>query len=149
MEKDYENNAPGICLVEYISTDQVSSVSSPTDHKVTVSLFPTGAWLDIDFTDLSAKFDQVKKIDTAGPFFELKLTVRVPKSRPEIAAILENLDNRLLMLRVTDKNDQVLILGEPDYPVVMADSLSIPAKGYNGWEFVFTGKSTHRAYYQA
>lgn len=147
--KTNTQNTPGICKVEYIETKYVNAIQV-LNHIATVNLTTAAAWQEIEFTGGTASFKQPKQRSAAGTYFNYALELKIPKSSATVANKLEELDGpAYLILRITDKNGEILILGEQENPMLLTDDLSIPASAYNGWTFNFFGKYTHRAYYQA
>ncbi len=149
FEKENGMNVPGICQVEYVIAENVLIETDTEANTATLTLLNGASWQTIDLTNASASVKQKKGRKTAGIYFDISLALKIPKNRVEVARELEALDGYGLILRCTDKNGEVLILGLTENPMLMNDELQIPSNGYNGWTFNFSGQYDHRAYYQA
>ena len=78
----------------------------------------------IPFTFESAGFSEQEEKTTAGPRWNKKVQLSIPKLRSEVSALLENYENRKLVLLVTDMNN----ISHLVYPLRITRQRNIPGE---------------------
>lgn len=109
------------------------------------------AWDVINFTAGSASISEPEEIGIQGLIYKTKLGWKIPKAGPENYANAYKYRNKKVILKVTDGNGTVHLIGEPGRPVMIKTEKIIPAKpsGYNGYEMTVETRNTHPAYFVA
>jgi len=150
-------NISGIIKIEYALLDHIASLRinlSTSKVEALTFLPPTGeieyGFSPFYFTPQTAELQIVPKLSDAGAVYTCTLRSRTPKDRPESTAFISASQAQWFLLRVTDANGIVRLIGTIDFPAQFAARISIPASpsGYNGYDTTFTSQQlTPPAYF--
>ncbi len=116
-----------------------------------VSVVNSGSWDEIIFTMDTASFSDSSKSVSEGIMYKQKLAWKIPKVGPSNHAIAHAYDNKKVVLRVTDANGTVYILGSEKAPAYINVKSRIPTKpsGLNAYSLSVNYESPHPAYFVA
>ena len=120
-----------------------------TNNEVAVT--NSGSWEEILFTLETASYSENEKPVKEGSIFTSTLTWQLPKVSPTNYAASAKYRNKELIIKITDANNTIILIGEPSNPAFVNVVKSIPAKvsGINAYNFTVKHESTHSAYFIA
>ncbi len=143
-------NIAGLNPVQYVFSDEIASEAyTQSNLSVTLSLKSGKSWKYLYATPDSIQLESKEEMTPAGMKYSYQIKMLVPKDRNEVEAVLMDLNNRLLVLKVKDKNGVTRIFGTVLQPMRKLSKLSKPPtiEGYNGWEVIFQGEFSLPAFY--
>lgn len=112
-----------------------------------VVLKPGTSWIDIPFKDESGNLFLKTEDSDNGPIYNYTVQLFINNMRAEVDSALNGFLTPVGVLRVTDMNDRVYIIGAPDRPVTMNETGGTGQKyiNENGSMFDFTSAQSERA----
>ena len=143
-------NISGIIPVQFAFQEDVLSLLVNAQTLTGTLVFKTGKSCNYLYaTDETIQLEGKEEPTVSGMKYVYTLKMLVPKDRSEVELSLFQLNNRNLILSVTDKNGITRLLGNLVNPMKKISKLQKPApvEGYNGWEVVFTGEFSQPAPY--
>jgi hypothetical protein len=146
-------NISGIIKIEYAQREHVASVRiNPATSCVEEFIFAPGHnWLNFYFTPQTAGIDVATGLSDPGTVYTCQVTAKVPKNSPETSSFIRASQSCWFLLRVTDGNGIIHLVGTPDFPAqFIARKIAVPQStaGYNGYDVGFTSRQlTPPAYF--
>jgi len=141
-------NIGAISSVSWIFREDVIGFTY-NDSSLLCSVTPRigAGWNSVYGTPETIQLDSEQQDTPAGLKNIYKLKMLVPKDRREVETELLGMNGRLLMVRVTDKNGVIRILGSPENPMKLTCKLLKPPamEGFNGYELLFSGEMSKPA----
>ena len=110
-----------------------------------IELLPDTYWIPVYFTPGSALFSEPKAESAHGPLFSQQLKFNVPGDRIDTYAMLESLDTKPVILKLTFSDGTEKIMGEPNAPALFDEEFLSNSKA-TGSTHAFKCLATHRAY---
>ena len=150
--KHVDGNIAGINPVQYIFQEDLLSFAVNSSTLIaTIGLKPGRAWNCLYATNETISLEGKEDITPSGVRYTYTIKMLVPKDRSNVEAILYSLNNRYLVILLTDKNGVSRYFGTDQCPMVKSAKLTKPqnVEGFNGWELVFVGEFTMPAAYAA
>ena len=100
------------------------------------------SWFRLYFTPQSSELQITAKQSDHGDIYTCSLQARIPKDNPETTSFIRASQNAWFLLRVTDANGIIRLIGTPDFPARLVSKISIPASpaAYNGYDLAFTSR---------
>lgn len=137
-------NISGITKIEYAQREHIVSVRiNPDTSMVDEIIFAPGHdWLPYYFTPLSADLAIDARLSDPGTVYACTLRARVPKDRPEPTTFIRAAQGCWYLLRVTDGNGIIRLVGTTDFPAQFIAKIAVPASpaGYNGYDVTFASQ---------
>ncbi len=126
------------------------SFSTPDENNI-VQVTPESAFEEISFTFSSAKFIEDEKYVIQGIKYFSKLEWKLAKQSPNNYQSVNKYTNKEVIIKITDANGTVIIIGDADVPVYIMKKRIIPAKPeeFNGYLFSAEVEMSHSAYFSA
>lgn len=124
------DNIPGTYTLEYVYKEDVESID--TD----VNLKAGKAWDTIPTTRGSIQSSTKQKDSDGGAIFETSVKFKIPKDESDFTDTLNVLSARYIIVRETDKNSTVRIIGTLDFPARL--QFEISKSSYNGYDCEIT-----------
>lgn len=112
-----------------------------------VTLLPGASWLNVPIRDQSGRIRSRVSASDNGPIYSYQVEAFINHMREEVNVAMDIFHQGIAVLKVTDMNDRVYILGEPNRPVTMEES-GDSGQGFaseNGTSFDFSISMDHRA----
>ena len=88
-------------------------------------------WKDIPFKEQTASLDISVEDSENGPVYSFSGKFTLQRLRPELQSELGPHIGQLNVIRVTDMNNEIYIIGAPDMPVTLSHSGSTGSKYIN------------------
>lgn len=118
IEKFSDSNMVGFQMLSYAYKSSVKRISMPDENlQVEIIMQSVSDWKQIYFTIETGQFHIRHKSDDSGNYYDIEVNVKVPKVRGNVGALLEDLRNRDLLLKITDNNQQDWLVGTLEQPV--------------------------------
>ncbi|NCD40941.1 MAG: hypothetical protein EOL88_02500 [Bacteroidia bacterium] len=118
IEKFSDSNMVGFQMLSYAYKSSVKSISKPDGNlQVEIVMQSEADWKQIYFTIETGQFYIRQKSDESGNYYDIEVNVKIPKVRGNVGALLEDLRNRDLLLKITDNNQQDWLVGTLEQPV--------------------------------
>ena len=136
-------NIGGLNPVSWIFREDVAGFTfNETTLFCSVTLKTGKSWNSLYGTPETIQLESESQDTPSGMKYLYKLKKFVPKDRPEVESELLRMTNRRLILKVTDKNGTIRLLGTMDSPMKMTSKLLKPAalETFNGYELLFSGE---------
>lgn len=124
------DNIPGAYTLEYVYKEDVDSIDDD------VTLKSGKAWDTIPATRGTIQPSTKQKDSDGGAIFETSVKFKIPKDESGYTDTLKTLSARNLILRETDKNGTVRIIGTLDFPARL--QFEISKSSYNGYDCEIT-----------
>lgn len=117
-----------------VSTNSVINKFDNTQTTVHIEFLPGKDWLPLNITSGTFEFSEKVKTSDAGVMYEQKLKAGIPYAKvdPDIIRRLQYLH---LFIRIAYNNDDVEVIGCPDFPAQLTTDLSIIQSSYYKLEF--------------
>lgn len=152
ISKFSEFNVGSLCKIEFMDARHAIGTYNENEMEVIISAYPPGGVLYIDelyFIPGTGSFVEKEKQDINGSMWEQEVRCIVPKSRQEVAAEIVAMKGRRYMIKITDCNGNVNLIGSQDEPARLISTKKIPAEKaeYNSYEFVFACNSRLPAFF--
>ena len=136
-------NLGGLNPVSWIYREDVALFNC-SDSTLSCVVYPKIGknWNSIYGTPETMQLDSEQQDTPAGVKYLYKLKILVPKDRAPVEAELFRMTGRQLIIKLTDKNGTIRILGTMESPMKLTNKLLKPAalETYNGYELLFTGE---------
>ncbi len=106
-------------------------------------------WDNIVFTQQSASFSETNKLVNEGLRYDDNISWKTAKQTPDNFAIAHKYDNVGVVIKITDANNIVYLIGSNIAPTYIRVSSSVPQTpgSYNGYKFSVKYQSSHPAYF--
>jgi len=125
-------NIEGLCKVEFCYSYVVKKITSPdADHQVTVELKPPFVFHEIGFTKTDTSIDIRQVEDESGTWYGVKVDLVNPKLMPQKSANFAWLEQKDLIVILTDNNGYQLLIGSIRKPARLGYYMTNPATGRN------------------
>ena len=144
-------NIGGLNLVSWIFRDDVASFAFSAISLSCIVTPKTGkSWNSIYATPETIQLESEQQEMPGGTKYVYKLKLLVPKDRSALASELFRMTGRCLIIKLTDKNGTVRILGTMESPMKLVSKLLKPAvmEAFNGYELNFAGEFSKPAGFQ-
>lgn len=143
-------NLSGLITLQYASLDMIDRASYipifSSGNLLYNILFTQGSWLTLPARPGSPDWSQTENRSEQGPFYDQRLQAVLPHMRIEVEAELERMSQHAYLLRMTDRNGKVWLLGTPDHPFYFkADSATGDSAGFNNYPVLFESQTPWRA----
>ena len=136
-------NIGGIDSVSWIFKEDIQGLTlSDTTLYCTVILKTGKLWNSLYGSPETMLVETEHQDTPSGMKYLYKLKVLVPKDRPQVELELFRMIGCHLMVKVTDKNGTIRILGTMECPMKMTVKLLKPSaiEAFNGYELLFSGE---------
>jgi hypothetical protein len=146
---DNLRNIGSIQKIEVLPANRVTISDADATNSVTVTaVLP---WQDMHATIQSASFQEEESIHKAGPVYESRLRFVCPKISPANYVPNSIWVNLPVVIRITDGNGTMIVMGDADNPCYIIHDKNIPAEpgGFNGYGFSVKWESPHQARFTA
>ncbi len=123
-------------------------ISSPNSNNQ-VSVANSGDWDIIEFTRETASFSETDKFVSESLRYDSTLKWKLAKQSPLNYLSAHKYDSRAVVIRITDANNTVYIIGSDKVPAYIKVGSIVPQTpaGYNGYNFSVVYHSSHPAYF--
>jgi len=134
------NNIGSIAKLEITSCYLISGFNP-------VTFYPGGSWINVPFKEQTGELKEETEDHVNGTIYTYSGSIFVPNLRDEIDATMRMYIGQTSMIRATDMNGRVYILGSPHIPVMLNSSgnTSKTFIGENGKEFQFKVEQNYPA----
>jgi len=136
-------NIGGLNPVSWVFREDVAGFTfNETTLFCSVSLKTGKSWNSLYGTPETIQLESESQDTPSGMKYIYKLKKFVPKDRPEVESELLRMTGRRLILKVTDKNGTIRLLGTMETPMKMTSKLLKPLviEGFNGYDILFSGE---------
>ena len=136
-------NLGGINSVSWIYPEDVAIFNSSDSSLYCLIVPKTGkSWNSLYCTPETIQLESEQQDTPGGMKYLYKLKMLVPKDRITVEDELFRMTGRQLIIKLTDKNGTIRILGTMESPMKLTNKLLKPAalETYNGYELLFTGE---------
>ena len=136
-------NIGGLNPVSWIYREDVAIFSgSDSSLYCLVVPKPGKSWNALYGTPETIQLESEQQDTPGGMKYLYKLKMLVPKDRITVEDELFRMTGRQLIIKLTDKNGTIRILGTMESPMKLTNKLLKPAalETYNGYELLFTGE---------
>ena len=142
-------NIGSITKIEITLAENITLGTPNDDNEVSVT--NSGTWDEPEFTTQTAGFTQNEKLSEAGLYYEQQLNFTLPKTGTGNHQDAYQYADKPVVIRITDGNGNIRILGSADKPVFIRKAEKIPAEaaGLNAYYFEVKTQNTHPAYFSA
>ncbi len=140
----HENgNVGGISPVQYTFKEDIETFTLNVTTMIATIVFKIGkTWNYLYGSPESIQLEGKEEEAPAGMKYTYTLKMLIPKDRKEVEMVLQQLNQRHLIINAIDMNGVSRYFGNLVNPMRKTGKLQKPAtvEGYNGWEIVFTGE---------
>ena len=143
VTRHQDGNAGGISPVQYAFKEDIDTFSLNVSTMIATIVFKSGkSWNYLYGSPESIQLEGKEEEAPAGMKYTYTLKMLVPKDRKEVELVLQQLNQRHLIINVIDMNGVSRYFGNLVNPMRKSAKLQKPAtiESYNGWEVVFTGE---------
>lgn len=138
IEKFSGINMAGIQSVYYVLKSEIKSIGQPDNQlHVDVVMQPNADWKQLYFTIETGQFQVRQKTDASGNYYEIEVGLKSPKIRGDVGYLLEDLQNRDLVLLVTDNNETDWLVGTLAQPARIKFDSQLSWGSSNAFDVVF------------
>lgn len=143
-------NTGGICCLQWAYTDNIASMEKDFEDLTALISFSNGGWEEVYYTPGTITLQENQVTTDAGIRYDYTLTLRIPKDRASVATTLFARRYRDFILRITNANELVRLLGTDEVPMRMGQQMLWPGEvsGFNGYEIRFTGSFPQPAFFE-
>ena len=145
-------NLGGLYTAEYVPTAWVDSSSYETirstsnNWQYAIPLIVGADWLSMPLLPPRRNWSENNQSTDQGPHYEQLLSGVVPKLRPSVAQEIMQMELMTFLVRLTDRNNQVWLLGDLESPLFFrAQADSADDNGLNNYQIRFEGATKLRA----
>lgn len=130
VKDDLGNNVGGLAVISFIPIEDVANVADVIDGVVEHApiLHADKIWFEIEASLGSKGFKEVPVETAQGSCFDVEVTGWVPKDRPEVMAIIEEMDDREFLVKFGDNNGLLHLGGRKEYDANEGDRYGLRAK---------------------
>ena len=129
-ERNTTDNLSGIAQLEYVYKEDVASIDTDVVLK-------TGkVWNTIPFTKRSVQPNTKQKETDGGILYNTLLKFKIPRDEKAFADELVSISSGFILVRETDQNGTVRIIGSDSVPARLIFEIS--KIGYNGYDCEIT-----------
>ncbi len=149
------DNLGGLKTIEFCEIDFVNSIPDPVNGQINsaVSFKATGGWCEFYATFETVNLSQKNTSGSQGDVFEIIINGFIPNQSLVMDNQFAKLDNSKVILKVTDNNGHILLVGRMEKNEIYGTSFSCEynsqskVSGLKGTSFQFRMLSPVRAYY--
>lgn len=153
IENYCNRNIPGVQYIEYapiawINTDAWEDWTLNGNHQIDVSwLSEDYNWLRCPLLGESIRWEEGSRTTSQGTSYPQQLGGTIPHMRVDASEVIEETEAyQKFLLRLTDRNGKVWIIGTPESPMSFAVVASSGVgEGANNYRVEFTGEAARRA----
>jgi hypothetical protein len=144
-------NAGGIAKIECLPIEWILSfplyVTENNEMNTAITLKGGFSWLPIPILVESAGYKEDQSNSDHKSLYNALLSANVPKDISNVSALFNRLRRHRFIVRYTDKNGFVKIVGTPTYPLAFLSKLSTgnSLSQLNGHTITFSGKLLDKA----
>ena len=139
IEKFSGSNMVGIQAVYYAFKSEIKNIGTPDDElHVDVTMQPNADWKQLYFTIESGQFQVKHRSDASGNYYQIEVGLKLPKVRGAAGHYLESLQNRDLVLLVTDNNRSDWLVGTLEQPARIKFDSQLSWGSTNAFDVVFS-----------
>lgn len=138
-------NIPGIKKIEYIPVKWIELWPEFIDTNNTITtpiqLIAGKNWLLASFSTKTSKYIEKLKSNNKGLKYESSITAFISLDTPKISELFNSMARNQFIVKLTDKNNLVRIVGTPITPLSFSSDLSTGKKGGDtkGYSYTFFG----------
>jgi hypothetical protein len=142
-------NIGSIINISIILNENVKFSLPNSNNEIAIS--QSLSWDAITFTQNSASFSETEKPTSEGIVYDQKLVWTIPKVSPTNFAIAHKWTNKQVIIKFTDANNNVYILGSETAPAYIKVNSQIPGKPdeLNCYKLSVIYQSPHSVYFVA
>jgi len=146
-----KQNSPGVIKIEYIPINWILTWPEFIDTNNTITssiqLIPTKDWLLGSFSTGTSKYSEKTKKSKKGLKYKASLKAFISIDSPEISDLFNKMARELFVVKITDKNNSIRILGTPTVPFQFSSELSTGKKtgDSKGHDYTFYGDLFEKA----
>ena len=150
---DGNDNIGGIKSIEFIEQYYLLAFTVPLNGQVSaddIAFMDDHEWQSFDASPESIKPDISNKDTEHGLLWDIQYTLKFPKQSAVIGSQLAYMEKRPYLLRITDQNNVVTIIGNASEFINMRFiPLNDSSPGsYNGYEVIFYGEFSQAPVYE-
>jgi hypothetical protein len=144
-------NLGSLSKIEFIPIEDVIEIPAVKNLILTTDLIlqPGARWymMQCTFETMGMGYDSEKTIH--GDKYNPKISAFIPKLTPDIEATLQEMQGHLFLVRATDNNGYVRIIGTIDAPLQFSNDGSAGKiiADKNGTNISFAGEAVQKPYY--
>lgn len=132
IQKFSDFNIEGLCKVEFCYSVVVKKITAPdADHMVTVELKPPFGLSEIGFSKTNTSVDIRQVEDESGTWYGVNVDLVNPKLMPNKSANFAWLEQKDLIVILTDNNGLKMLVGSIRKPARLGYHMTNPATGRN------------------
>lgn len=151
-----ERNIPGVKKFQYAPIEWIASFPEyridPNTINTAVVFIPGKDWLDGAAVVDTLLMKEIQRLSKQGPNLRVSITGAIAKDTPAINNEFNKMKDYCFIVLITDKNDNIKIVGSVEEPLVFKSDLNTGRKTGDtaGHDFVFSGLLTQKsAFYTA
>lgn len=143
-------NIEGINKIDVIDTSKVDDIlpgDAITGGPVIIQLKYGASFENIPLVKGTGSFVEDHQSDETGEYFLQSISLSHAGNRKEADAWLTDNQYKDFIIKITDRNQNIRIVGTLDSPVRLLSPMNNPSSGRNEYTFTFSSKSDIRAPY--
>lgn len=126
-----------------VATPSMADKFEKTGTTVQIRFLPGKNWIPLDVTSGTSEFSGKTKITDAGVMYEQKVKTEIPCIRISKDRILQ-FEQFHLFVQLKYNNDDVEVIGCPDFPVRLTADLEVKQSSY--YKLEFTCNTIYKAF---
>jgi len=141
------DNLAGLEKFNFIEVENIVSIPEPLDQIISspITIKIGSVWLNGYGSINSLKFSEISKKNDSGIYYKCELNGFTPESI-EILQLFSKMDGHKFILRITDNDDLIKILGKADQPLEFnTDFQTQTVNGVKGYNYKFFGNIKKRS----
>lgn len=146
-----KNNIGGVKLLEYLNIKDILKFPEFINDNNTITspviLQGGTSWLNAEILPNETRYRERQRGTNQNPFYNQRLTGIIPKDEATNSNQILIMKDYRFIIRYTNMNDEVKLLGSPEYPFKFKgdlDSGSAPGK-FSGHKFEFFSENPKKA----
>ncbi len=143
-------NLGGINSINWMYCEDISLFNiSATSLYCAITPITGKDWNSFYATPETMQLDSEQQDTPSGIKYVYKLKALIPKDRIDVENQLFQMTGRCLILKITDKNNTIRILGTMNSPMKITSKLLKPLvlEGFNGYDILFSGEFSKPAFF--
>lgn len=147
-----QRNLPGVQTIEYVPTAWVNTTNyeiirnSANNWQYAIPLLGGATWLSMPLLPPRRNWSENGRVTNQGARYEQLLSGVVPKLRPEASLEIMEMEQLTFLVRMTDSNDKVWLIGQLQSPLFFrAQADSSDNNGLNNYAIRFEGVTALRS----
>ena len=153
IDKYISSNFGGLQSIEYASTSWIDPssfspiISSTYNFQQAFSFFPGFDWLKLPVLPKEDRWRETENNSEQGPSYRQEITGITPALRPVVHGEFAKMAQHDFLIRLTDRNGQVWLIGTLDEPLQFSSSgASGQHGGRNRYQIRFSGRTSRPAF---